>query len=59
MDANFRLKQKMVSNNASDPSLSNGWAYFVQENEFKEFLNAFGTLVVQDVSNKSTCIFHL
>jgi hypothetical protein len=45
----------MVSNNATDPSLSNGWAYFVQENEFKEFLNAFGTLVIQDVSNKSTC----
>ncbi|KAF8191380.1 hypothetical protein BJ912DRAFT_849516 [Pholiota molesta] len=55
MDANFRLKRKMVSNNATDPSLSNGWAYFVQENEFKEFLNAFGTLVIQD---PSTCSNH-
>ncbi|KAF8958754.1 hypothetical protein BDZ97DRAFT_1668023 [Flammula alnicola] len=55
MDANFRLKRKMVSNNASDPSLSNGWAYFVHESEFKEFLNTFGTLVIQE---PSTCSNH-
>lgn len=51
MDANFRLKRRMVSNNASDPSLSNGWSYFVEEDNYKEFLNAFGKLVIQEVLN--------
>jgi hypothetical protein len=38
IDANFRLKRKLVSNNARDPGLSKGWAYFVEEYEYKEFL---------------------
>lgn len=50
MDANFRLKRKMVSTDAADPGLSNGWAYFVDESEFKDFLDAFGNLIVQEVS---------
>ena len=50
MDANFRLKRKMISTDAADPSLSNGWAYFVEESEFKSFLDAFGNLVIQEVS---------
>ncbi len=50
MDANFRLKRKLISNNASDPSLSSGWAYFVDEDDYLHFLNEFGKLVVQEVS---------
>lgn len=50
MDANFRLKRKMISSEAADPGLSRGWAYFVDESEFKDFLDTFGNLVVQDVS---------
>lgn len=38
IDANFRLKRKKVSNDASDPSLSKGWAYFVEEGAYKDHL---------------------
>ncbi|KAG1887841.1 hypothetical protein F4604DRAFT_1504436, partial [Suillus subluteus] len=38
IDANFRLKCKVVSNNITDPSLSCGWTYFVEEAGYKEFL---------------------
>ena len=38
LDANFRLKRKIVSNELSDPSLSKGWGYFVDEVPFKEHL---------------------
>jgi len=39
IDANFRLKRKNVSNDATDPSLSHGWAYFVEDAEYRAFLN--------------------
>ena len=39
IDANFRLKRKHVSNNVTDPSLSRGWAYFVEDSQFLSFLN--------------------
>jgi hypothetical protein len=39
IDANFRLKRKLVSNSARDPGLSKGWAYFVEEYSYKEFLS--------------------
>ncbi|KAF9472585.1 hypothetical protein BDN70DRAFT_909114 [Pholiota conissans] len=55
LDANFRLKRRMISSNASDPSLSNGWAYFVEEVDYKAFLRTFGTLVIQE---QSTCSNH-
>ncbi|KAF9549685.1 hypothetical protein CPC08DRAFT_648139, partial [Agrocybe pediades] len=55
LDANFRLKRKMISSNAKDPSLSHGWSYFVEENDFKDFLNEYGTLIVQE---PSTCSNH-
>ncbi|KAF8194573.1 hypothetical protein BJ912DRAFT_1030927 [Pholiota molesta] len=48
LDANFRLKRRMVSSQASDPSLSNGWSYFVEEVDYKAFLRSFGTLVIQE-----------
>jgi hypothetical protein len=38
IDANFRLKRKIVSSNTTDPSLSRGWAYFVEEGAYKELL---------------------
>lgn len=38
IDANFRLKRKAVSKDSIDPSLSRGWAYFVEENTYKEYL---------------------
>jgi len=38
LDANFRLRRRAVSNNASDPSLSQGWAYFVEDTAFKKYL---------------------
>lgn len=53
MDANFRLKRKRVSSEKSDPSLGEGWAYLVNEVEYKEFLTEYGTLIVQEVSFKN------
>ncbi|KAF8910492.1 hypothetical protein CPB84DRAFT_1743352 [Gymnopilus junonius] len=48
LDANFHLKRKIVSSHAADPGLSQGWAYFVQEDEFKNFLHKYGKLIVQE-----------
>ncbi|PPQ76066.1 hypothetical protein CVT26_004585 [Gymnopilus dilepis] len=53
LDANFRLKRKIVSSHSRDPGLSRGWAYFVEEDEFKDFLHRFGTLIVQEPSKCS------
>ncbi|KAG1772883.1 hypothetical protein EV702DRAFT_1048489 [Suillus placidus] len=39
IDANFWLKRKVVSKDSVDPSLSNGWGYFVKESVYKGFLN--------------------
>ncbi|KAF8128998.1 hypothetical protein EV363DRAFT_1169765 [Boletus edulis] len=38
IDANFRLKRKNVSSNSTDPSLGDGWAYFVEDGPYKEYL---------------------
>ena len=40
IDANFRLKRKVVSSDLGDPSLSQGWSYFVEESGFKSYLAA-------------------
>lgn len=40
IDANFRLKRKAVSNDSVDPSLSSGWAYFVEDEAYKGFLDS-------------------
>ncbi|KAF9553123.1 hypothetical protein CPC08DRAFT_646024 [Agrocybe pediades] len=55
LDANFRAKRRMISSEAKDPSLSHGWSYFVQECDYKHFLNEFGPVVVQP---PSTCSNH-
>jgi len=40
MDANFRLKRKIVSSDERDPSLGGGWAFFVEEQGYKDYLKA-------------------
>ncbi len=44
LDANFRLKRKKVSCEESDPSLNDGIAYMVKEQQYKVFLEATGNL---------------
>jgi hypothetical protein len=38
IDANFKLKRKKVSSEERDPSLNEGWAYFVEEGPYKAHL---------------------
>jgi hypothetical protein len=47
IDANFRLKRRMVSSEHADPSLINGGAYFVREEPFKTFLDEFDKKIEQ------------
>ncbi|KAF8435932.1 hypothetical protein L210DRAFT_3408410, partial [Boletus edulis BED1] len=49
IDANFRLKQRAVSQDAVDPSLSKGWSYFMEEEPYKLYLHD---------PQKSTCTSH-
>ena len=39
LDANFRLRCRVVSSDENDPSLSHGWPYFVEETAFKTYLH--------------------
>ncbi|KAN0088024.1 hypothetical protein V8E55_006645 [Tylopilus felleus] len=55
IDANFRLKCKKVSKDTVDPSLSKGWAYFVEDIVYKAHI-AKGSNIPQE---KSTCSGHL
>ncbi|OCH90158.1 hypothetical protein OBBRIDRAFT_812834 [Obba rivulosa] len=55
IDGNFRLKRRNVSSNASDPSLTNGQAYFVEEFEYKTHIQVFGKKIKEE---KSTCNNH-
>jgi hypothetical protein len=41
MDCNFKMTRKNVSSDEKDPSLCNGFAYFVPEAPFKEYLREF------------------
>ncbi|KIJ18404.1 hypothetical protein PAXINDRAFT_161377 [Paxillus involutus ATCC 200175] len=54
IDANFRLKQKAVSKDSVDPSLSQGWAYFVEECAYKMHLSKH----IKDLQEKSSCLSH-
>jgi hypothetical protein len=38
IDANFRLKRRIVSKDTVDPSLSPGWAYFVDNTAYRSHL---------------------
>jgi len=50
MDANFRLKNQMVSNYSQDPGLGTGWAYMVPREEYEGY-------VLSRASDKDVCIF--
>ncbi|KAF8875708.1 hypothetical protein BD779DRAFT_1613396 [Infundibulicybe gibba] len=54
IDANFRLRRKDVSNDKADPSLSQGYSYFVEEGEYKEYLRTCD----KQPEPKSTCSRH-
>jgi hypothetical protein len=49
IDANFRMCRRNKSSEDADPSLSNGWAYFVEQSRFKKVLDEHAGLV-QEVS---------
>ncbi|KAF8074792.1 hypothetical protein FPV67DRAFT_1409041 [Lyophyllum atratum] len=51
IDANFRLKRRVVSSEERDPSLGGGWAFFVEESGYKEYLEA-RDCVTHDAVNK-------
>ncbi|KAF9463292.1 hypothetical protein BDZ94DRAFT_1321830 [Collybia nuda] len=55
LDANFRLKRKHVSSSIADPALGDGMSYFVKRNDFIDFIDTFGKLIIQD---PSTCSNH-
>lgn len=38
MDANFRLKNQIVSNYSQDPGLGTGWAYMVPRKEYEAYV---------------------
>ncbi|KAJ7578939.1 hypothetical protein C8J56DRAFT_796992 [Mycena floridula] len=50
VDACFRLKRKMVSSDKKDPGLAAGWAYFVEEPPYREFVKTLG-----DQTEMSSC----
>lgn len=54
IDANFRLKRLDISNDAIDPGLNKGSGFFVEETEFKKFLQAFD----KQPNDTSTCNNH-
>lgn len=40
-DANFRVKNNLVSSDARDPTLGQGWAYFVSKPEYLDHIKQF------------------
>ena len=38
LDANFRLRRRVISNEERDPALCSGWGYFVEDKPYREFL---------------------
>ncbi|OJA10236.1 hypothetical protein AZE42_13162 [Rhizopogon vesiculosus] len=54
INANFRLKRRDVSKDKVDPSLGDGWAYFVKHKDYKTYVKEH-TSAVQE---KSTCASH-
>ncbi|KAL4261314.1 CxC2-like cysteine cluster KDZ transposase-associated domain-containing protein [Pleurotus pulmonarius] len=53
IDANFRLKRLSASNDIRDPGLNQGFAYFVEEKKYKEFLAATTDLIATEASTCS------
>ncbi|KAK0501813.1 hypothetical protein EDD18DRAFT_1307212 [Armillaria luteobubalina] len=56
VDANFRLRCLNVSDELNDPSLNQGYAYFVEEQGFKAYLKEYGDIIPEE--EKSTCNNH-
>ncbi|KAI5992012.1 hypothetical protein F5J12DRAFT_907442 [Pisolithus orientalis] len=54
LDANFCLRCHAVSNNENNLSLSQGWAYFVEDTMFKRYLSDHW----HDIQEKSMCSNH-
>ncbi|KAG1807216.1 hypothetical protein EV424DRAFT_1543991 [Suillus variegatus] len=54
IDANFRLKRRAISKDGTDPGLSQGWAYFVEETAYKSHLQQYSG----KPQEKSTCSSH-
>ncbi|KAG2055338.1 hypothetical protein BDR06DRAFT_970839 [Suillus hirtellus] len=54
IDANFCLACKNVSLDQMDPGLNHGWAYFMEEQQYKTFLTDVGRCPQE----KSTCASH-
>ena len=50
IDANFRLKRFNVSNNLRDPGLNRGYAYLVDEDKFKSYLEQYDSQVPNEIS---------
>jgi hypothetical protein len=50
INANFCLKWRNVSSEATDPSFSAGWSYFVSKSNYKAYPEEFSDLIVQKVS---------
>lgn len=38
MDANFRLRNQLVSNYSTDPGLGIGWAYMIPRLEYEKYV---------------------
>ena len=55
MDANFRLKQQLVSSYSQDPLYGDGWAYFVRKTDYDKFVLSHTT--DDDVSVPKPCVF--
>ncbi|KAJ7043422.1 hypothetical protein C8F04DRAFT_1250850 [Mycena alexandri] len=50
LDACFRLKRRLVSSELRDPGLGTGWAYFVEQEPYREYL-----LTTTNETEMSTC----
>ncbi|KAJ7023345.1 hypothetical protein C8F04DRAFT_1271407 [Mycena alexandri] len=50
LDACFRLKRRMVSSELRDPGLGTGWAYFVEQEPYRQYL-----LTATNETEMSTC----
>ena len=55
LDANFRLRRRAISNEERDPALSSGWAYFVEDGPYREYLK---DRVDDDEVNRPPSCYH-
>ena len=57
MDANFRLKNQLVSNYSQDPSLGIGWAYMLPREDYEGYV--LSRVNDEDVSSFSPLLLRL